>query len=101
MSTNTIYLVIGIGIDTSSGTYGPPICPTWPDCDYVAESMPEPSTAYDKNGHILAKGKSDYSAVGGRVFDTEHAARGWLEYSDAGQRFKRCFLNVLVVRSAM
>ena len=100
MSSKTIYLVIGMGVDVSGGMNGP-ICPTWPDCDLPAGSVPEPSSEFDKKGHILAKGESDYSAVGGRVFDTEHAARGWLEYSDAGQRFKRGFLNVLVVRSAM
>ena len=101
MSTKTIYLLIGIGVAVSGGMKGPPVCPTWPDCFIVAGSPPEPTSPYDKKGHILAKGKSDHSAVGGRVFDTEHAALGWLEYSDAGQRFKKCFLDVLVVRSAM
>lgn len=103
MSDKTIYVVIGIGVDemTSVGDKGQ-MCPTWPDCELGGDgSGTEPPSAFDETGHISVKGKAEYSAVGGRVFHEEYAARGWLEYSEAGQRFKKSFLNVLIVRSVV
>lgn len=103
MDDQTIYLVIGIGVDESIsvGDRGT-ICPTWPDCDRSANgSTTEPASKYDETGYESVKGDGGYAAIGARVFDEEYAARGWLEYSEAGQRFKKSFLNVLVVRSTI
>jgi hypothetical protein len=101
MSNKTIYTVIGIGVDeaNSVGDRGT-LCPTWPDCDRSAPASDVPSV-FDDTGYIPVKGTTQYTAVGGRVFREEYAARGWLEYSDAGKRFKKAFLNVLIVRSSM
>lgn len=103
MADKMIYLVIGIGVDeaTSVGDKGT-FCPTWPDCERgPSGSGGEEPSVFDETGHVSVKGTNQYSAVGGRVFDEEYAARGWLEYSEAGKRFKQSFLNVIIVRSAV
>ena len=103
MKNITKFLVIGVGVDESNhaGEKGV-MCQTWPDCEVKGPGAPDNDerTPFDDLGYVSVKGKEVYSAVGGRVFSDEYAAIGWLEYTDAGRRFKRAFLNVLVVRAA-
>lgn len=93
-----VYVVIGIGLDAAGAGNLGTMCPTWPDCDAGAGDRGSPSE-YDEIGYVSVKGDRHYAVVGGRVFQEEYAAKGWLDSTDEGARFKSAFLNVLIVRA--
>lgn len=96
MLNEPVYVVIGIGLDAAGAGHLGTMCPTWPDCDAGAGQA---GNGYDQIGYVSLKGNGNYAVVGGRVFREEYAAKGWLDSTDEGARFKSAFLNVLIVRA--